>query len=436
MKEVMKNISYDLYLIVLGTLAFFSFTGKISDYIILIYVGIGFLSVIAKKSVFYLLPITFFMTMSTTELREDITSITIFAVIVSVVMLIDIIRNRKFTRTGYLFLPFLVFIALSVFSSMNAIDNFTPLVGFALSVVMLVVYVYFINTVEQSEGNYDKIAKLLMYLALTVTAQMLYQVVMQGENAITFIENRQINLGWENLNIIIYVNLVALPLVGYLITKVKFKIPYLFFAVLIMIGIFLTLSRSSLLTVGVYIVLLVPTMFFVEKNKIWLGIQGLICVMFITIGIYYLEHYHQIISDFISAFTSRDWTRTEDRTVLLRVAIEQFKLHPIIGAGGLYSSHVHLAEYGPNNYHNIIARASSLGSLGLLTLVFLFFRKTKLIMLSKSNFKWFALIMIYVTAWVNGMFQPMYFYTTYMVYLILVLVVIEVNIKDRIKGFL
>lgn len=434
MKEMMKNISYDLYLIVLGTLAFFSFTGKIADYIILIYVGIGLLAVMAKKSVFYILPIALFMTMSTTELRDDITSITIFAIVISIVILIDIFRNRKFKKLGYLFLPFLIFVILSVFSSMNAIDGFTPFVGFALSIVMLVIYVYFVNTVEPCENNYAKIAKLLMYLAMTVTMQMLFQVYSQGDNAIWFIEHRRIDLGWENLNIIIYVNLMALPLIGYLVTKVKFKVPYLLFAIFVIIGILLTLSRSSILSVGIYVMLLIPAMILIDKNKTWLIIQGLIGVMFIVMGIYYLEHYHEIISDVINAITSRDWTNTDNRTELLEVAIVQFKLHPIFGSGGLYSSAAHLTEFSARNYHNIIARASSLGSLGLLTLVFLFIRKTKLIMLSKSSFKWFALIMIYVTAWVNGMLQPMYFYTTYMVYLILVLVVVEVNIKDKIKG--
>ncbi len=434
MKEILKNISYDLYLIVLGAMAFFSFTGALSDYIVLLYVGIGFLAVIAKRSVFYILPIALFMTMSTTELRNDVTSIIIFTVIVGVIIIVDILRNRKFVKTGYLFLPFLILIILSVFTSKNAIDGFTPMVGFALAIVMFVIYVYFINTIEPSQDNYAKVAKLLMYLALVVSMQMLHQVYMQGEDAIWFIEHRRINLGWENLNIIIYVNLVSLPLIGYLVTKVRFKLPYMLFGLIIVVGIFLTLSRSSILTVGVYVLLLVPIIFLLEKNKTQLVIQGLICVMVIVIGIYFLEHYGNVISDVINAVLSRDWKKTEDRTVLLEIAIEQFKLHPIIGSGGLYSSAIHLVEYGAHNYHNIIARSSSLGSLGILTVIFLFIRKTKLIMLSKSSFKWFALIMIYVTALVNGMFQPMYFYTTYMVYLILVLAVIEVNIKEPIKG--
>ncbi|AIO19297.1 O-Antigen ligase [Candidatus Izimaplasma bacterium HR1] len=432
MKEGLRKISYDLYLIVLGTLAFFSFTGKIDDYILLIYVGIAFLVIIAKKSVFYILPISFFMTMSTNMLRDDITAITIFIIIILVIMAIDTIRNRNFTKIGYLFLPFLALIILSVFSSMNAVDGFTPLVGFVLAIAMALFYVYFINTIQRSNENYAKVAKMFMYLAVVVTMQMLHQVNLQ-EDAIQFIQRRRINLEWENLNIIIYVNLIAIPFVAYLITKVKVKLPYMILGLIITIGIFLTLSRSSILTVGVYILILVPLVLKLEKDKMLLIIQGLVLFLIIVIGIFFLERYNYVISDVIRAITSREWTKTEDRTVLLEVAIEQFKLHPIFGSGGLYSSAAHLEAYSARNYHNIIARTSSLGVLGFITVALLFIRKTKLIMLSNSSFKWFALVMIYVTAFVNGMFQPMYFYTTYMIYMILVLAVIEVNIKGSIK---
>ncbi len=434
MKEGLKKISYDLYLIVLGTLAFFSFTGKITDYILIIYVGIALLAVIAKKSVFHILPIAFFMTMSTTMLRNDVTSIVVFGLIVFIIMLIDILRNRNFTKPGYLFLPLFSLIILSVFSSMNAVDGFTPLVGFALTVAMVMIYVYFLNTVEKGEENYIRISKMFMYLAVVVSMQMLHQCYIQGEDAILFIQRRRINLEWENLNIIIYINLIAIPFIAYLVTQVKIKLPYMLLGLIVAIGIFLTLSRSSILSVGVYTLILIPLIYKFEKDKMLLTIQGLFVVLIIVIGIFYLERYNYIISDVIKALTSRDWTKTEDRTNLLVVAWEQFKLHPLFGSGGLYSSAAHLESIGPNNYHNIIATTSSLGILGFLSVGFLFFRKTKLIMLSNTSFKWFALVMVYVTAFVNGMFQPMYFYTTYMMYLILVLVVIEVNIKGLNKG--
>ncbi len=298
---------------------------------------------------------------------------------------------------------------------------------------MAFIYVYFLNTLKPGEDNYIRISKMFMYLAVLVTAQMLYQVFSQGDLAIEFVSRRRINLEWENLNIIIYVNLVSIPFIGYLITKYKVKLPYILLGLVVVLGIILTLSRSSLLTVGIYGVVLIPLVFYFDKDKMNLIIQSLFGVLVIMIGIYYVEQ-QGVISDIISAIISRDWTNTENRTELLVVAFEQFKLHPLLGSGGLYSSSIHLQHIGPLNYHNTFAQASSLGLFGLLAFGFLFFRKTKLIMLSKCSFRWFALVMIYITAFVNGMFQPMYFYTTYMIYLIMVLAVIEVNIKGPIKG--
>ena len=122
------------------------------------------------------------------------------------------------------------------------------------------------------------------------------------------------------------------------------------------------------------------------------------------------------------------------RMELIDVAIEKFKEMPIIGSGGLYASNIYLEPYGANNYHNTFAQISSLGIIGILGFGYLFFRKTKMIMISKSAFAWFALVMIFVTAFVNGFFQPMYFHTVYMAYVFIVLAIIEVNINGEIKG--
>ena len=433
MKNMMKNIAYDIYLIFLGTLAFFSFTGKIDEYILLIYFGIAFLLVIAKKGVFYLFPIAMFMTMSLTTLRNDTTTILIYGLITIFIFVVDFIRNRKFTKVGYLFAPFMIYIILSVFTSVNSPDGFATAVGFTLCVIMALIYVYFLNTFEPGEDNYIRISKMFMYLAVVVSAQMLYQVADQGDLWVSFISRRRIDLEWENLNIIIYVNLISIPFIAYLITKYKVKLPYMLLSLIVILGIILTLSRSSILTVGVYALILLPLSFFLEKDKMSLIIQSLFALLVVTIAVFILEQ-QGIISDILNVIVSRDWTNTENRTELIEIAINQLKLHTILGSGGLYSSSIHLLELGPLNYHNTFAQASSLGLLGLLAFVFLFFRKTKLIMLSKSSFKWFTLIMIYVTAFVNGMFQPMYFYTTYMLYIIMIMAVIEVNIKGSIKG--
>ena len=70
-----------------------------------------------------------------------------------------------------------------------------------------------------------------------------------------------------------------------------------------------------------------------------------------------------------------------------------------------------------------------MGILGLLAFGYLFYKKTKLVLKSQSDFKWFVLVMIYVTAFVNGMLQPMYFYASYMIFIFLIIATIEVSLE-------
>jgi|LGVF01.2.fsa_nt_gb hypothetical protein len=434
MKNLLNNISYDIYLIVLLTLTFFSYTGHIQEYLLPLLVGIGVLCIIAKKSIFYIIPIPFFIQMSFSDLRDNVSVTTTYFIIFATLIILDIIINRKLTKKGYLSLPLLILSVVSMITHINSPDLFTTFAGFSQIFIVLGLYFYFINTLDKDEKNYEYVAKLLMYISVLVTFEMLYFIYQSGDLAIIVIRQRGIVLGWENLNIIIYANLIAIPLIGYLVSKAKIKLPYMIFALITILGIMLTLSRSSILTIGVFVAILIPVMLIIEKRRIWLIIEGLLFVLLLTIGVYYAETNYTLITDYIAALQSRDLTYFDDRLAILKIALEQLKLHPIFGSGGLYSSRVHLSEGGALNYHNTIAQASSLGIVGLLGFGYLFFRKTKLIMLSKSTFKWFALILIYVTAFVNGMLQPMYFYTTYMVFVFLVLAIVEVNETATLKG--
>ena len=434
MKDVIKNIQYDIYLIGLLILTFFSYTGLIQEYLMPLLVGIGVICIMAKKSVFYIIPIPFFIQMSFSDLRDNVSVTTTYTVIFAVLILIDVLRNRKITKKGYLSIPLLVLLGGSILTHINSPDLFTTFAGFMQVASVLGLYFYFINTVEKDSRNYEYVAKLLMYMSALVTFEMIYFIYDSGDLAITLIRQRQIILGWENLNVIIYCNILSIPMIAYLVSKAKVKLPYMIFAAISLIGIFLTLSRSSILTVGVFVLLLVPIMLTIEKDRKNLIIQGLIFVFTVLIIIFYFEYRFSFFTEYIEAFQSRDLTYFDDRMKLLQISWEQFKMHPLFGSGGLYSSRIHLSEFQSLNYHNTIAQASTLGIVGLAGFIYLFYRKTKLIMSTKSTFKWYVLVLIYVTAFVNGMLQPMYFYTTYMVFIFLILAIVEVNENGLFKG--
>ncbi len=430
MNELLKKISYDLYLVLLVVLTFLSFIGILTEYLLPLFIVIGLASVFTKRNVLYVLPIAFFMQMSFSDLRDDIKITTIYVSVLAVLIILDIIRNRKITKLGYLFIPLAILSILSIITGINNPEIFTTFAGWIQITSVLGLYFYFINTIENKEENFILMSKLFMYLSLLVTMEMLYYLLTSDLEVIQVIRQRTINLGWENLNIIIYSNIVSIPLIGYLVLKSKVKVPYMILALISLLGIFMTLSRSSILTAGVFVVVLIPLIFILEKDKMSLIFQGLIFIMFVAMGLYFLEQ-QSIVSDYYESLMNRDLTYFDDRYALLEIAWENFLAHPIIGNGGLYSSRFIIAATGGSaiNYHNTIAQASTLGVLGLIGIGYLFYKKTKLILMSQSSFKWFALILIYITAFVNGMLQPMYFYTSYMIFIFLIIACIEVTVE-------
>ena len=432
MKKIFNNIAYDLYLVLIVVLTFLSYIGIITAWFLPLFVVLALFLIFTKKDIMYIMPIAFFIQMSFGDLRDNVKVTTIYTIIIGSLIILDLVRNRKITKVGYLTLPLGILSILSIISGINNNDFFITFAGWSQITSVLVLYFYFVNTMENKEKNFINISKLLMYMSVLVTIEMLYFVLTSDLEIIQIIRQRSINLGWENLNVIIYSNIVAIPLIGYLIVKSKVKIIYMLIALFSLLGILMTLSRSSILTVGIFVVIIVPLIFVLEENKMSLFIQGLFFLMFISIGLYFLEQ-QAIVSDYYQSLIGRDLMHFGDRLALLKIAWNNFLAHPIIGNGGLYSSRYLIADagYSSINYHNTIAQASTLGILGLLGFGYLFYRKTKLILMSQSVFKWFVLVLIYITAFVNGMLQPMYFYASYMIFIFLVLATIEVTIETN-----
>lgn len=430
MTRLLKDIHYDLYLIGLMMLTLFSFIGPLQDYLMPLLVGIGFLFVLGGGSVFYVIPIPFFVQMSFSDLRDNVEITTIYTVIFTLLILADIVKNRRLSRRGHLTPTLLLLVLLSVLTHVNSPDWFTTFAGFMQVASVLGLYVYFLNTLEPGRDNVRHAAKLMMYIGLLVSLQMMYVIYESGELATTVIRTRTIDLGWENLNVIVYANLISVPLIAWLIHESKVKIFYMAFGMLSMVGILLTLSRSSVLTLAVFVGLLVPLMFVLSKQKGLLVLQGLLMITMVGLTLWFIEDRFELVTAYLEAIQSRELTYMDDRVALLQVAWDQLWAHPLLGSGGLYSSRIHLAEagFGSLNYHNTMAQASTLGVLGLGAVVLLFAKKLELLLSSKSPFKWYAILLVLVTAFVNGTFQPMYFYTTYMVFLFLVIAAIEVDV--------
>jgi len=428
MMDLFKKYKFDIYLIILSTLTFISYVFNFEYLVVAVFLIVGIYTVVLNKNPLNLIPIVMLSHMGNQNLSNEATTLKTALMVITIVLIVaDAIKNRKFTTKGKLFYPFMIFIGLSILTFINSDDYKNTWYGLLQVLRFTATYMYLVNVLRDDKDNFINISKVFLYSSLVVTAEMLYVINDSAEPILNIIRSRQINLGWANLNVIIYPNLVSIPLVAYLVLNAKAKIYYMVLGSFSALGIFLTLSRSSILTLFVYALLLgVLILVFYRKDIKKLILPGIIYVIITGLTMLYFEQ-DGIISGVINSFLDRDLGRFDDRFVLIERGIELFKEHPLFGFGGLYSSRIHLAEFGIKNYHNTFVQAMTLGVFGLLNLFYFMYEQVRVVVKEKDLFKYFILIMLFGTGIVNGFFQPMYFYADYILFIAIFIALFEVR---------
>lgn len=428
-----KTLKFDLYLGFVFLLTFLSYHYALNMLALALFLLVAVVTIYKTDNIIYLISLLFFIQMSTTIIRDDTEITTIFGLSLLPVLALDFIKHRKLTSIGALGLPLILFIDASLVSLFNAESLFVGFVGVILMASIFVLYVYFINTLNPSKETFEMIAKLFLALASLVTLQMVVVAINLERPLIEIISRRMIDLGWENINIVVYPNIFAIPLASYLLLKARFKMPYLIALTWVIIGISLTLSRSSLLSVAIYLVLLIPYVFVKSPYKLSFLSEIILFVLISSFAAYHIEDNYQLFTDYYEAINSRDWFRVTDRLDLAIAGLNAFKDTPLIGTGGLFSSRFVLEDYGFNaiNYHNTFIQTLTLGTLGIIAFIYLQIKKFLLVIKIDPIKRYIVLVLLFVTIIVNGMFQPMYYYATYMFYLFLVLASVEKEVNHQ-----
>lgn len=429
MKNHICSHQYETFIISLAVLTYLSYIGLIQTVFIPFLIALTFLCILLRKDVTYLIPIPVFLQMSTPSLMGNAKLTTIYIVIFVVLVIFDFLYNRKPQKLGKMFIPILILLGASVITGVNTVDAWGWFVGIYQVGTMLFVYLYFLNTTTDKPDLYlRQMAKMFLYAGVLVTFEIFHVIAVSELDPLLVIRGR-VELGWENPNVIIYANMFSVILVTNVIRNSKYKVYYMALAIISAMGILLTLSRSSILTLAVYLLFVIPFIIVKSKRRVNLIIQGVSALLILTIVLLLLER-NGLVSGYYETLMGRDLFHFDDRGPLLEVAWEQFKLHPIFGSGGIYISRYYLTDFGTMNYHNTIAQVSTLGLVGIGAFIYFFIEKTKIILSKHTEWKWVVFTLIYATAFVNGWFQPMYFYVTYVLYLFIILSIYE-NIESN-----
>ena len=425
MKEFILKNKYDIFLIGLSILTYMSYVGLLGQLLMPIFIVIAITAVFLRLDIFYLIPLGVFMQMSNGGLRDDVKTTTIYIIMFTIILAFDAFYNRKINKLGKLFFPLLGLVVASIITGINAPTAYIWFAGLIQLVAVLAIYFYFVNTTQNpKEDLMLKAAKMFLYASVIITLEMIFVISQHDLAPLEVISRRKIDLGWENINVVIFTNLMAIPLITNIVLKSKYKAYYLVLANIAGTGILLTLSRSSVLTLIVFLSFMVPYMFYKSKKRVNLLLQGIGALLVLGIFVIVLEQ-NGTISGYFDALFGRELLAFDDRYKLLVIAWDTFKSNWLIGSGGIYASRHYLLEDGAKNYHNIIAQVSTLGVVGFAALSWLFIEKVKLIFSKKNTWKRVVVVLVFVTAFVNGWVQPMYFYITYLIYLVMILAVYE-----------
>lgn len=306
------------------------------------------------------------------------------------IVILRCIKNREI-YLGNLLVPLIVFLFYSALSIL-----WTPIkaTGFNGLVAMLEGYlVYFILTnggFEIKKSDLPEISKIATYVMLTLTIEIFTIYFRFGfEKVINY--KKLINLGWGYSNFIAVIFVLLLPIAFYKYLKQK-KITYylLFFDLLNLIGLLLTLSRGAivgfLFAFSLFTILFLRKRFFVKLiNFLYFSL-----ILILLIYFFYKPLFYQMKKIVILFFTSKEMYDAPNRLPLYKVAVKSFLDKPIFGHGlkaSKYLIYQHLDGRINAHFHNFILQiASTLGIVGLILFSFIVIKWLKILYLPKDKF--------------------------------------------------
>jgi hypothetical protein len=427
-----RKIQLEIYFVFVASISFYFYTHELVSGLMIFYILLMILHALLKFKPIYILVILLLSLSSIGHFTSDFLEFTLLALGFLVVLFAYMIRLPKIKRKKGLKGPIIALYVSSLITFYFTENIIYSIVGVIIVSIGVLLYYFFIGALNKDDDHLKDMTKIYMYVGTYVFVQLMYFVLQSDIDVSTLIRSREISISWENINNIGFQAFVALPLIAYQLTKSKFPFYYMLFFVINFLVTIINLSRSMILSVGLYMIFLIPLVVFItpKKKRKMLFVSAIFLLLIVFFTGYYLEMNGQVITNYLDALFSRDLTDYESRFELLIIAWDLFKEHPIIGYGGIFISNMYL-DYMLVFYHNIFAQVTTMGILGLGSFIYLITNQMRIIHKTNKNVKWFLYIVLVIPSFVNGFFQPHYFYPTYLGFIFSLMAIIEVQFHEH-----
>ena len=308
-----------------------------------------------------------------------------------------VIYPPTFTR-GKLYLP-LIFVSIALLVGgvcSPYFADYTRGLATILAAGPLLLFIYFLFTSYICPPKGFNLKNYLCYILVVLGVFISVELIMHRYLffVVAHPEVNELDLGWNNRNGVGSLLLAIIPACWYLLTRSKKIVITLLAMIFIYFGIVLTKSEGCIGTAISFIPLLM--LFSITKgnnfHKNILTKIFLITLSMISITAFWglLKTDLKSIFDFIILKLSND----TNRTLLFKEAIELFKLYPLFGVGqgyynpeGWLSLNVVIAYNFHSTFFHVLA---TMGILGVLSYIFYFVQRYRIIMAKNTAFNLFA----------------------------------------------
>lgn len=210
------------------------------------------------------------------------------------------------------------------------------------------------------------------------------------------VDREQISTGWGMHNNVGGLMAMTIPFCFYLACKEKHGWIYNLLAIVLMVGVVMTFSRSSMLMGGIaFAVCALILLIKYDKGRKNLLLYGIAAVAMIGIAVIFWEK----ILGLLDTFLSRDLTAVSSRDDLIVNGFKQFLTQPIFGGSFFsqgeyvpwdFSDQAAFSSFFPPRWHNtIIQILASAGIVGIIAYGIHRFQTVKLLLTNRSSEKTF-----------------------------------------------
>lgn len=339
----------------------------------------------------------------------------IVPVVLIIFFIIHLIRFKPKFFDGMMKWPLLLLFAAMLLSMINAeLIDFNYLFYCLIGLFYLFSYFFFKSTLKGD--NLKFLIKLFAVTGIMISIQVLI-FYLRVEDIDVALARKNLDLGWGISNFVATYLIVFISALFYFIKKYKLHIFWVMVATFEIIMLFLTLSRGGVLAFFFTFIFLIIYLYHGYEHKVRMSINIIAAMAIIGLIVYFRFDYFMIVWDRLFA----DFFGDNGRFDLWIEAFDKFKSYPLLGAG-LFARVT--GDYFGFYHNTIIHTAATLGTIGVISLLWQFIQVLK-IFFKKMNIEKAVLLIAIIGANIHGMVDNVYYMPQFMIIFFIIIASVE-----------